>query len=578
MNTLQNNKENKHGAGEKHSGSARKKFIQKKNSSAQAAPAQPENSLAGKTMQHPGAQESSGPGAATNAAPPEYEQPQHRGALPDAFIIRYLAYLVKPLLFFLVVVLAALVLLLPDIRKNWVGYFDDLLNTVSGHRVLSFEERWQNFEELVYHEKFPAASFYSEGKLYHLYNNGLNAEAVAREYLPFTSYLAASQLRKALTLQPVLPAAEITPGSSYTKAVEVPGFADNPKHLDTLNIPERRASAKIQRRGIYLHGTSAGGEKIFSHIKNVKTSNANALVYDIKDVVGYVNYPTRYTVAEKIQKDKNFGYGAPIKSIPKLLNLFRENDIYGIARFSLFQDRVLAKAKPEWAIKNKSGGLFTVGGKPIWVDPGYADTRSYLLEIVWELALMGVDELQFDYIRYPAEGKLEQVRYYGVKDYRDKVRHIRNFLMQAQSILTAHNALTSIDVFGIVAWGEIKDVQSTGQDLDQLSYFADIISPMLYPSHFSDNFEGIKNPADSPFRFIQRGSAKVIEITENRAVVRPWLQSFPWKVSNYNADYIRLQIEGAKSAGAQGWLMWNAKNKYETVYNAISGGKETKIN
>jgi hypothetical protein len=185
---------------------------------------------------------------------------------------------------------------------------------------------------------------------------------------------------------------------------------------------------------------------------------------------------------------------------------------------------------------------------------------------------MGVDEVQFDYIRYPAEGNLSNVHYHKVKNYKDKIRHIRNFLKKAQAILKVHNVLCSIDVFGIVAWGEIQDVKSTGQDLEQLSYFVDIISPMLYPSHFNRNFDGFKNPADAGFYFIHKGCNKVLEITKDRVTVRPWLQAFRWRVSSsiYNTSYIHEQISGVVKSGAVGWLMWNAGNNYNLVYRALA--------
>ena len=90
---------------------------------------------------------------------------------------------------------------------------------------------------------------------------------------------------------------------------------------------------------------------------------------------------------------------------------------------------------------------------------------------------------------------------------------------------------------------------------------------MVYPSHFEYGFDGFARPGDEPKYFIYTGCIKVRQKASHIAI-RPWLQAFKWRVSNYNESYIIEQIKAADAARTHGYLFWSASNNYETVYNA----------
>lgn len=474
------------------------------------------------------------------------------------------------------------VLLTTDLGRWGNARFHDFLNYITDQNPEQVRrERWRYFRQLVLARSLPPGGLVHKGRLYHRIGKKPDYRVLARDYLPWSDYYTARRLEKALRAERVRWLKPTPAGlNNPVRILPIPGSkkrvgrALSDPLSDSALLARQRSDARLPVRGYYVSGGPAGGEEIFSQIERVKKTGANAIVYDIKDVVGTVQYPSRHTEAAGLQNHPKHGYRAPIRDLKKLNSLLRSERVRSVARFSLFQDILLAGIRDDYALKMKDGSKFLDRGRPIWLDGGKPGPRRYMWELVHEIALSGVDEVQFDYVRYPTEGKVSQAAYHNVSHYTHKVAHIRDFLKVAQSILRVHNVLTSIDVFGIVAWGETRDIMSTGQDLDQLSHYTDIISPMVYPSHFNHGFHGFKNPADEPYHFIFQGCQKVKEIVGNRAVVRPWLQAFSWRVTNYNAAYIKRQIAGARDGGARGWLMWNASNKYGMVDEALAGQKK----
>ena len=206
----------------------------------------------------------------------------------------------------------------------------------------------------------------------------------------------------------------------------------------------------------------------------------------------------------------------------------------------------------------------------MWVDPARKKVQEYNLRLIWETIRLGVDEIQLDYVRYPAEGIWRKGKYYNLKSHSDKPNIITKFLQNVYSLTSSYGILLSIDVFGVVAWGEKIDIKSTGQNLKLLSQAVDVVSPMVYPSHYGDIFYDIKDPSNSPYRIVKMSCRRLKKLLEGSAVsIRPWLQAFPWRVKMYDSKYIEEQI---KAAGAGGYMLWNAKNRYITKSESNSNG------
>ncbi len=412
-----------------------------------------------------------------------------------------------------------------------------------------------------FRKRLPTGHMIQGTELKHRCGKADSLHVLARKYYSYSDIFVHQKLRDELQ--------RLNPGAFYGKKWKTC------KRDTVLSIPRPRLVPiknqplgwEVDReiRSIYLQGGNTVPGRLSAELRRLKRARGNGVVFDVKDIIGVVNYRSSVKLVEKYRRHR-----APIPDLAKTIRFLHEQGIFVIARMALFQDRNLAETRPDLAIKKGNGPLL-VKGRPLWVDPGRDDVQSYNLQLVDELIAAGVDEIQFDYVRYPAEGDLKGVRYHNVRKARDKTDHLVRFLAAAWNKSRGTEVRLSIDVFGIVAWGEEKDMATTGQRLAEMAPFVDIISPMLYPSHFGPGYHGYANPADHPHFFYKEGVRKVLERTKKspHIVVRPWLQSFKWRVTNYNERYIREQIRGSRDSGGNGWLMWNAGNNYDVAYAAM---------
>jgi len=334
-------------------------------------------------------------------------------------------------------------------------------------------------------------------------------------------------------------------------------------------IPENKGSRSGNIKyikGLYFSGDAAGGESFIPKLQVIKSIGINAIVFDVKDITGIVHTKSRVKTA----KDYNLTRQGAIDNLPKLIRACRENGIYIIARIAVFHDQLLWSSDPSSRIKSAGTGKdWNAGSHEMWCDPTNKKVQDYNIDLAVELAEAGVDEIQFDYIRFPTLGDQGDANFAYSEGKMERVQIISRFLKKAHEAVGRAGALLSVDIFGVVAWGKDVDIKTTGQQIDLMARHCDVISPMLYPSHFSDNFDGFKNPGDHPYHFILDGCRKVIELSGGKVIVRPWLQAFGWRVSRFNAAYISEQVKGSEDSGAQGYLFWNASNKYNEVFQSM---------
>ena len=183
----------------------------------------------------------------------------------------------------------------------------------------------------------------------------------------------------------------------------------------------------------------------------------------------------------------------------------------------------------------------------------------------------GADEIQFDYVRFPAEGDQADAQFAFQKEHpewpRSKV--ITDFVARATDTLHPLGVLVSLDVFGVMAWARPVDLAHTGQNIHDLSRHCDILSPMIYPSHFF-GFDGYSDPGDAPEHFISESLQRFEQATAGSGVVlRPWLQAFGWHTKTYSPAYIVTQVRVAHQEHSVGFLFWNARNDYSKPFEAM---------
>lgn len=402
-----------------------------------------------------------------------------------------------------------------------------------------------------YAEKLPEGGLYEAGTIRHTIQKGQSTGFLADKYLKYTDYYTRSGLKRALVKHNQLTSEILSIG----QVLEIPGVRKEP-----LKATRVKRDKTFDARGIYVTQTSAATERIFTLVKELKPLGLNTVVFDVKDMDGIVAYPTQVPLANTSGARRD-----TIKDMSKLISMLHDQDIHVVARQVLFHDKYLAQKEPRLALQSKKGGPWREKGRLVWLDPNHPEVQEYNLAIARELADLGVDEIQFDYIRFPAMGDIQNIAYSFDRETVRKDEVITDFLKRAYEELNPRGVLVSIDLFGVVAWDEGVDVKITGQRMEDLGKYADIISPMVYPSHFYPPFDGFKYPAWEPYYFVNQGVLRTYKKIEGSgAVVRPWLQAFPFKVKQrFNADYVATQIKASYDAGGIGWLLWDAQNTYD---------------
>lgn len=317
-------------------------------------------------------------------------------------------------------------------------------------------------------------------------------------------------------------------------------------------------------RAIYLTGTMAGsanGLKIIQHWHEV---GGNAVVFDIKDSDGTLSVPFEHPLAPHNRR--------AIPNLPKFVRYLHSMNLHAIARIALFRDEHIARDHSELAVQSRSTGQpWRENGKLVWTDTSNPKVQEYDIALATAVAKSGADEIQFDYVRFPAEGNQADAKFYFQTAHPDWKRSdvIADFLDRAYQQLHPEGVLVSLDVFGVMAWQRNVDLAHTGQDIVRMAKFCDVLSPMIYPSHFF-GMDGYADPGDAPEHFIGESMDRFATVTASSGVVlRPWLQAFAWRTKTYSPDYIMRQVSTSRDNGGIGFLFWNARNDYSKPYVAM---------
>ncbi len=354
-------------------------------------------------------------------------------------------------------------------------------------------------------------------------------------------------------------------GNHGPKATEVEPTAAILSDIDLTSgflreVGYSRSHASTYCKGIYVTSWIAGTQRAEELIRMVGRTELNSMVIDIKDATGRIGYESQVPLAREIGASQS-----RIRDIDTLLTRCHRAGIYTIARIVVFQDPHLGKSCPEWALKDQTGELWRDHKGLIWMDPACKEVWQYNLDLAKEATRKGFDEVQFDYIRFPSDGRISTLTY-PIWDRRvPKHEIIRQFFAFASSELAPYKIPISVDLFGLTLWHD--DDLNIGQRIVDAMYYVDYICPMVYPSHYPRQFMGFENPADHPYEIIYqsliRGQSKLSQ-ARARARLRPWLQDFNLG-ARYDEEKILLQKRAVYDAQCFGWTFWNPQNRYSEM-------------
>lgn len=347
------------------------------------------------------------------------------------------------------------------------------------------------------------------------------------------------------------------------------------KQIFPIDIEPQKQMADPPKviKAIYLTGWSGGNEAKIQHVISLaRAGKINAVVIDIKDFSGRISYNTLVEEAEK--------YGAEENRIPKinaLIKRLHDEGIYVIARQAVFQDQILVKTRPELAVKSvklsesatASDDLWRDFKGLAWIDPAASESWDYNIKIARDAWSHGFDEINFDYIRFPTDGDLND-RLFPVWDGKRLMSLVmKDFFKEIRKEMSEERL--SIDLFGLAAT-TFYDF-GVGQIIEYAFEYFDFVSPMLYPSHFPKTFLGEgKNPAEYPYEVVRQSMDTALTRLKNqknsKVSLRPWLQDFDLG-ADYDAEKVKAQIQavidsfgGEESEDYRGFMLWNPANVY----------------
>jgi hypothetical protein len=305
-------------------------------------------------------------------------------------------------------------------------------------------------------------------------------------------------------------------------------------------------------------GVVADEDRLNELLDLIDRTELNALVIDIKDMNGLIQYDSELSMAQEI------GAVEPAYNAGSVLEELESRGIYAIARMVVFEDTTLANARPDLAIQDVfSDGPWKTWQGNAWANPYNSEVWDYNISIMQEAVELGFDEVQLSHVRFPADGPLNRADYGQANVLSMREQAIANFLDRAYASLASTDAMLSADVFALTLWDEAGTL--IGQDLAQITERVDYVHPLLFPSHFRDGSLGFDSPSEYPYEIVSRSIESGMDLVprSQHHRIRPWLQDFSYgPAMPFDEESVRLQIEAANDYGASGWMLWNSDGQY----------------
>lgn len=328
-------------------------------------------------------------------------------------------------------------------------------------------------------------------------------------------------------------------------------------------------------KGIYVTSNSAGGGKMDSLVEMINSTDLNTMVIDIKDDYGNITIDLD-SDNELVNEMTN-----PVIDAEELMTLLDENDIYPIARIVVFKDSLLAEAEPDWSFTKDDGSVWVNRRGESFVNPYMKEVWDYNIEVAVQAAKLGFKDIQFDYVRFPEgfENRDKELNYshgHFASDSEDVIsmeyrnRAVTEFVRSAKESLMPYGADLSVDIFGYAA--VVRETPGIGQSFPGIAKEVDVISSMIYPSHWGPGNLDISKPDLEPYKVVDNymkvEEEVLAELGDDAPSTRPWLQDFTasylgaGNYKNYGTQEVNDQIRALADNGIHEFLLWNAGNTY----------------
>jgi hypothetical protein len=308
----------------------------------------------------------------------------------------------------------------------------------------------------------------------------------------------------------------------------------------------------IEVRGVHVTMALASIPGKLDDYVGMKRDGLNTIELDVKDENGEIAFaPGNVPLARHVGAAKR--YYDPVKAAAKI----HDAGLYLVGRVVTFEDPLLAAGAPQLAIRRADGSRWLNNAGLGWTNPYDTRVWRYNVGVAEDAARAGFDEIQFDYVRFPSDGDVTEIRYPG-RHAQPKGWTIPAFVKYAANRLKPLGVRVSVDVFGLSATRDLRIAQFPRR----IAPYVDVIYPMVYPSHYSSGEYDIVDPDSRP------GTTVAYSLRDFRRAVRgrkalliPWLQDFSLGRTYSFAD-VRDQIQAARLERVKGFMLWNAAGIY----------------
>jgi hypothetical protein len=348
-----------------------------------------------------------------------------------------------------------------------------------------------------------------------------------------------------------------------------PALPDSIVAIPTVELPVHWPAPPLTQppspvRAIYVNAWAFGGRRFYDLVKLADRTEINAFVVDVKDDTGYLTYRSEVPTAIAIGANSELR----ARDVRERLRVMREHGIHPIARIVVAKDPLLAARKPAWSVQHVNGGLWRDRLDFAWVDAFNDSVWVYAAQLAAEAVKTGFAEVQYDYVRFPdePESRLALAVFNGRRPGETKRQGVTRNLKLLRERTRRMGVPFTIDVFGLTtsATGDM----GIGQHWEDLVTTADVVLPMVYPSHYYRGHYNLKHPNSEPYKVIRRAMQDALRRSAplgKTAEIRPYLQAFTLGPPRYTPAHVREQIRAAEELGIKSWVLWNPRSAYDAA-------------
>ncbi len=359
----------------------------------------------------------------------------------------------------------------------------------------------------------------------------------------------------------------------------------------TLKVKEKvkHLPTPVPTKVVYMTSCVAATPSLRERlVKMVDETEVNAIIVDLKDYTGAISFDP------ETESLKPYAIShCPIADLKAMVKEWHDKDIYVIGRITVFQDALFTKNNPDTAVRSLSNteSLWHDKKGITYIDPASRKAHDHIIAIGKDAYNLGVDELNFDYIRFPSDGNMKDISLPLTGGSKSQPLVLEKFFAYLHQELKPTGAILSADVFGVTT-NNFTDV-GIGQVWENFLPYFDYISPMIYPSHYYAGFGPYANANLYPYEVVKgsldvaiertKATSTIVKTLQGKPIastspqmytkkafpaskIRPWLQDFDYPVP-YTPDMVKAQIQATYDAGLDSWMMWDPSNVYtRSVY------------